>query len=282
MLASWIVAVKKPQPIPWPGEAEIVPIKIITHPRWTELRLTRPPRNVLDRPLLQALAAALDDLAPDEAPPLLLTAEGKHFSTGYSVGEIPEEIFHRDAEVRANAPFEQVMAKLVHYPAPVVVAVQGDAWGGAVELLACADLRLAADHVRLAVPSVRLGLVYSHTGLRRMLRGLGSPLTREMLFTGATVDAERARAAGFFGRVVPAGELDRATEEMLADIARGGPGALAGTKRVLNLLEEAEDLSAAALDEIAELRHASWSGAEFSAARDAFIAGKPSPFGKTD
>lgn len=253
-------------------------ISLIRHSRWTELRLADPPRNLLDRPLLQELIAALDELATDQAPPLLLAAEGKHFSTGYSVGEIPEEIFHRDPEVRATAPFEQVMAKLVAYPSPVVASVQGDAWGGAVELLCCTDLRVAADHVRLAVPSARLGLVYSHTGVRRMMRAFGDPLAREMLFTGEAVDAPRAAHAGFFARVVAAADLEATATELLTSLAKGAPRALRGTRRMLNLLAEHEILPEAALAEIAELRHASWSGGEFRAAREAFLSGAPSPF----
>ena len=73
--------------------------------------------------MLEAIAVALDELAAGAAPLLLLSSSGRHFSTGYAVGEIPEEIFHRDPGVRASHPFEQVMEKLVHYPAPVVAAV---------------------------------------------------------------------------------------------------------------------------------------------------------------
>ncbi len=255
------------------------PLVVTRRERWTELRLARPPRNVLDRPMLEALSAALDRLADGDAPLLLLCAEGKHFSTGYSIGEIPEEIFHRDPAVRASHPFEQVMARLVHYPSPVVAAVQGDAWGGAVELLTCTDLRVAATRVRLGVPPVRLGLVYSHTGLRRLLRGFGSPLVREMLLTGEAIGADRAAHAGFFCRVVPEADLAAAAAALLEQVARGGPQALRGTRRILTLLEEAEVLPDPVIDEIAELRHASWSSDEFRLARDAFIEGRPSPFG---
>jgi enoyl-CoA hydratase/carnithine racemase len=258
-------------------------LQISPLPHWTELTLNQPPRNVLDRDLLTALVAALDDLAGrDEPPLLLLRSEGKHFSTGYSIKDIPEEIFHRDPAVRATAPFEQVMERLVHYPSPVVARVQGDAYGGAVELLACCDLRVAARGVRLGVPPVRLGLVYSHTGLRRMIRGFGSPLVREMLLLGEAIGAERADAAGFWTRLVPAGELDDAVEGVLLAMAQGGPRALRGTRRILTLLEEAEILPDAVLDEIARLRHESWSGEEFLEARDAFLARSPSPFGPRD
>jgi enoyl-CoA hydratase/carnithine racemase len=149
-------------------------LEIETRSHWTELTLNQPPRNVLDGKMLTALVAALDKLKTD-APPLLLKSTGKHFSTGYPISDIPAEIFHHDAVVRAGTPFEQVMDRLTHYPAPVLAVVQGDAYGGAVEMLACTDLRIAAETVRVGVPPVRLGLVYSHTGLRRLLRGFGSP-----------------------------------------------------------------------------------------------------------
>lgn len=248
--------------------------------RWTAICLSQPPRNVLDRAMLVELVEVLDELASREEPPILvICSQGKHFSTGYSIHDIPEEIFHRDPAVRATAPFEQVMDRLTHYPSPVVARVQGDAYGGAVELLACCDLRVAARGVRLGVPPVRLGLVYSHTGLRRMIRGFGSPLVREMLLLGEAIEAERANREGFWTRLVEPGELDDALEKVLEALALGGPSALRGTRRVLTLLEEDEVLPDAVLDEIAALRHAAWSGEEFVKARDAFIGKRPSPFG---
>ena len=257
-----------------------MPLEIHSHSRWAELVLNRPPRNVLDREMLTALVSTLDDLVNGGSPLLLIKANGKHFSTGYSIKDIPEEIFHRDQGVRALAPFEQLMDRLTHYPAPIVAAVQGDAYGGAVELLACCDLRVAAQSVRLGVPPVRLGLVYSHTGLRRMIRGFGSPMVREMLMTGEAVEAERAFHRGFFNRLVPAKELEETAVQLMETMAKGGPGALRGTRRILNLLEEAEVLPDEALAEIAEVRHASWSGEEFVKARDAFISKRSSPFGE--
>ncbi|MDX2474354.1 MAG: enoyl-CoA hydratase-related protein, partial [Candidatus Krumholzibacteria bacterium] len=161
-----------------------------------------------------------------------------------------------------------------------LAVVQGDAYGGAVEMLACTDLRIAAETVRVGVPPVRLGLVYSHTGLRRLLRGFGSPLVREMLMLGEAITADRAYVAGFFNRLVPAENLLDSAREMMRSMTRGGPAALRGTRRILNLLEEREALSDAALDEIARLRHESRSGEEFARAREAFLNKEPSPFGE--
>ena len=110
--------------------------------------------------------APFDELDRNEKLALLINAYNAftlrlildHYPVG-SIKDIPAEIFHHDPAVRAGTPFEQLMDRLVHYPAPVLAVVQGDAYGGAVEMLACTDLRVAADGVRLGVPPVRLGLV---------------------------------------------------------------------------------------------------------------------------
>jgi enoyl-CoA hydratase/carnithine racemase len=256
-----------------------MPIEILDAGPWTEIILDRPPRNVLDVPLLSALRDALDDLQAAGAPLLLLRARGRHFSTGYDIADIPAEIFATEAAVRAAHPFEQVMARLVDYPSPIVAAVGGDAYGGAVELLACADLRIGVEGVRVGLPPVRLGLIYSHTGLRRLLRAFGPALAREMLLTGEPVEAARALAAGFFCRVVSGDELVAAADALMTSLSRGGPQALRGTRRVLNLLEETESLPPSALVEIAALRHAARQSEEFAGAQAAFLERRPSPFG---
>ncbi len=255
-----------------------LPLELEKHDHWTELILNDPPRNVLDRATLESLVEALTSLSTGEAPLLLIRSRGRHFSTGYSIKDIPEDIFHRDPAVRASHPFEMLMEGMIHYPAPIIAAVQGDAYGGAVEMLSCADIRVGVKGLRLGVPPVRLGLVYSHTGLRRMIRSFGSPLVREMLLIGEAITAERAAQAGFFNRLVDPEDLAETVKELLTTMTQGGPRALRGTKRILTLLEEAELLPSEVLEEISRLRHDSWSGMEFTRAREAFLNKSASPF----
>ena len=248
-----------------------MPLTLDLHDGYGVITLRRPPRNLLSGEMLRAILEALAELENKGAPLLLLRADGRHFSTGYPIDEIPEEIFHADPVLRAEAPFEKVMAGLMAYPSPIVSAIQGDAYGGAVELLSCTDLRVGVQGLRLGVPAVRLGLIYSHTGLRRLLRCFGSNLAREMLLTGEAISARRARRAGFLCRLVCERELDLTAELLLENLGRGAPLALKGTRRVLNAIEEAEPLPAELQVSIAALRHESWSSEDFREAQDAFI-----------
>lgn len=246
-------------------------LKLERHEDHAVLSLAAPPSNLLDGDMLSAMESALNVLAATEVPPLLLRAEGRHFSTGYPVDAIPEAIFHADPARRAEAPFERVMITLASYPAPVLAAVQGDAYGGAVELLCCADLRVGVHDIRFAVPAARLGLIYSPSGIRRFQAAFGASLTREMLLTGEPVSARRAFRGGFLNRLVSPDCLDDACAMLLGSLVKGGPLALRGMRRTLKLIEEAEPLGPEALAEIADLRHAAWCSDDFKEAQQAFL-----------
>lgn len=252
-----------------------MPLRLERRPGQALLTLAAPPRNLLDAALLDALLDALAALAADGAPPILLTADGKHFSTGYPIDAIPEAIFHADPAVRATSPFERAMAALWDYPAPIVAAIQGEAWGGAVELLCCADLRVAVPSARFAVPALRLGLIYSPSGIRRLQGAFGAPLARELLLTGEPISARRALRAGFLCRLAAPAQLDAAADALMASLLAAAPGALRGTRRSLRLLEAAEPLAPALLAEIAAWRHAAWQSEDFREAQQAFLEKRP-------
>ena len=225
---------------------------------------------MLRREMLEDILAALEDLRAAGSPTLLLASTGKHFSTGYPIDAIPEDIFHADEKIRERDPFQRVMNELSRYESPIVAAVQGDTYGGAIELLSCADIRIGVEGSRFALPSVRLGLVYSHSGMRRLASRLGAPLTREMLLTGGAISARRAYETGFLSRLVPPEQLEDETHEVLVQLGKGTDLALRGTRRLLNLLDESESLPPQILDEIATIRHESFCSEESRSTREDF------------
>jgi enoyl-CoA hydratase/carnithine racemase len=218
-------------------------------PHVARLTLANPAkRNALDHDILGALAAILPEL---EARCLLLTGEGKAFSAGYDLGAL-----RRGADAD---PFAAAIAALDDYPFPVVAALNGHAIGGGLELALSCDLRICSAAARLAMPPARLGLVYSHTGLRKFLDAVGAPRTRELFFSARTLEAREALAWGLVGEVLPPERVAARGVAVAAEIAANAPLALRGTKRIIRLLLEGADAAADA----AALRAASLRSEDF-------------------
>ncbi len=211
-------------------------------------------RNALDHDVLDALAAVLPGL---EARCLILAGAGRVFSAGYDIGALPRERFAEEAAALIAHPFHAAVAALDAVPFPVVAAVSGHALGGGLELALSCDLRVCSTEARLGMPPARLGLVYSHTGLRKFIDAIGAPRTRELFFTARNVSAQEALAWGLVGELVaPAGVAARAVE-VAAGIAANAPLSLRGNKRVIGALLAAEgDVDAATEAELVALREA--------------------------
>ncbi len=132
----------------------------------------------------------------------MLTGEGDVFSAGYDIGDLSPEHLAEEAAELLTHPFEAALAALDAVPVPVVAALSGHAFGGGLELALACDLRVCATNARLGMPPARLGVVYSHTGLRRFVDAIGSARTRELFLTARPVDAQQALAWGLVNEVV--------------------------------------------------------------------------------
>jgi enoyl-CoA hydratase/carnithine racemase len=218
-------------------------------------------RNALDGAILDSLAGALAGLK--DARCVLLTAAGTVFSAGYDIGDLaPERLAEEAAELVAH-PFQAALEALDAVAVPVVAALNGHAIGGGLELALACDLRVAASGARLGMPPGRLGLVYSHTGLRRFLDAIGAARTRELFLTARLIDAETALAWGLVNEVVDGGALAGRGVALARDVAALSPLAQQGNKRVLRALLDAP-LDAAVLAEIDALREAAFASEDFA------------------
>jgi enoyl-CoA hydratase/carnithine racemase len=218
-------------------------------------------RNALDHDILDALADVLPKL---EARCLLLTAEGKVFSAGYDIGALPQDDFARAAEAIVAHPFTAAIEALDAFPFPVLAAICGHAIGGGLELALSCDLRVCSADARLGMPPARLGLIYSHTGLRKFLDAIGAPRTRELFFTARNVGAQEALSWGLVGEVLPAAEVAARGVELAAEIAANAPLSLVGNKRVIReLLEARGALDPTVEEELVALRDACFGSEDF-------------------
>lgn len=234
------------------------------------LRISNPARSgALDHELLDALAEAAESL---DARCLVIAGEGAVFSAGYDLGDFEdEETFAASAERLVAHPFHAALDALDRYRYPVIAQINGHAIGGGLELTLACDIRIAARGAKLGMPPAKIGLIYSHTGLRRFLETCGPAHTAELFYVGGNVDADRGAQIGLVNRVVEPDALDEAVRALAATIASNAPLSLAGSKRMLRELRaRATELPPELERELVELRESCFSTEDFREGISAF------------
>jgi enoyl-CoA hydratase/carnithine racemase len=209
------------------------------------VRISNPERrNALDHEILDALAETLPRLDRGiETRCVLVTGAPPVFSAGYDLTSIPADTFERDAEALVAHPFHAAMEKLAAHPWPTVAAINGHCLGGGLELAVTCDLRICATGARLGMPPAKLGLVYSHVGLRKFLDTVGLTRTKELFLTGRNYTAEQAERIGLVHEVVDDAAFEEAAVELAASIAANAPLSMRGNKRVIEVLNRNPVLS---------------------------------------
>jgi enoyl-CoA hydratase/carnithine racemase len=255
-------------------------------------------RNALDHPMLDAIASTLAELAlgsvgarpvkPREgsaagiaaaersARCVVITGAHGMFSAGYDIGEIPDEEFEQRAERLVAHPFTEAIEALEAFPYPTLAVLPGHTIGGGLELALACDLRLAQADIKLGMPPAKLGLVYSHTGIRRFIDTIGAARTRELFLLGDYIDAATALAWGLVNRVAPARSLGELGLELAVELAGNAPLAQRGNKRVIAAVLSAEaELAEEVEDELIELRRASFASRDMREGMRAFADKRP-------
>jgi enoyl-CoA hydratase/carnithine racemase len=240
-------------------------------------------RNALDHPILDAIAATLSELSSDAATTdgvpgrcVIVTGSDGMFSAGYEIGEIASGRFQEEAERLVAHPFTAAIEALEAFPYPTLAALPGHTIGGGLELALACDLRIAALDIKLGMPPAKLGLVYSHTGLRRFIDTIGAARTRELFLLGSYIDAKVALDWGLVNRVTSATELEDAALGLAGDLSANAPLSQVGNKRVIAALLGAEG----ALDrdveaQLIELRRASFASHDLREGMSAFAEKRP-------
>jgi enoyl-CoA hydratase/carnithine racemase len=198
-------------------------------------------RNALDHAILDGIAEAVRAAdADDGVRALILTGAGGMFSSGYDIGDIPADVFAAEAEKLVAHPFATAIEALDATDVPTIAALPGHTIGGGLELALACDLRVARDGIQLGMPPAKLGLVYSHTGLRRFLHAIGEPRTRQLFLLGRNISAREAREWGLVHEIAGAEDLESFALDWAAELTANAPLSVRGNKRVLRALLAAE------------------------------------------
>jgi enoyl-CoA hydratase/carnithine racemase len=190
--------------------------------------LNRPERrNPLGLEMMEALIDALTTL-PSETAAVVVAGAGPAFSAGHDLAEVLggdeselEKIFARCTEL---------METISRIPQPVIARVHGVATAAGCQLVAAADLAVAAESARFATPGEKIGLFCS-TPMVPISRAVGRKRAMEILLTGQMIDASTALDWGLVNRVVPDEQLDGAVAELVESIIAFSPAVIALGKR---------------------------------------------------
>lgn len=239
------------------------------------LRFNRPERrNALSPQMLMLVHEALEAWArEDEIRTVVITGAGdRAFSSGYDILAIPTDVSPETAQrLREHNPLELSLGSVKQFPYPTIAMVNGQCFGGALNLALCCDLRIGADDIAVGMPAARLGVVYPCDGIAQFAQVLGMARAREVFFTGRTYRGAEVQAMGLVDRLVPRAELEATTFALAEEIAANAPLALRGIKRTLNLIEAGTRLSSEARREADALMAAALQSEDIKEAQLAFI-----------
>jgi crotonobetainyl-CoA hydratase len=196
-----------------------------------EVTIDRPKANAIDgatsRRLGEVFAGFRDD--PDLRVAIVTGGGEKFFSAGWDLKAVAEAGSHdMDFGVGGFGGLQE----LPGLNKPVIAAVNGMAVGGGFEIALSADLILAADHARFALPEINAGTIADAATIK-LPRRIPYHLALDLLLTGRWMDAAEAQRVGIVRDVVPAAELMPAARALAALLAEGPPLVFAAIKETL-------------------------------------------------
>lgn len=155
------------------------------------LRLARPRANIVDAAMIAALdGALLAYRTNNKLRAVLLDAEGPNFSFGASVEEhLPAQCAQMLASLHA------LIVAMIEFPVPILVAVRGQCLGGGLEVALAGSLIFASPDAQFGQPEMKLGVFAPAASVLLPYR-VNRPMAEDLLFSGRSIGAEEARAAG--------------------------------------------------------------------------------------
>ncbi len=216
------------------------------------LTLNRPElHNALDERVIAELTGRVQAAGDDPSVRVVvMAAAGASFSAGADLNYMRRMADFSDAENRADAgQFAKLLDAVHSSPKPTIARVQGAAVGGGVGLVAACDIAIASAEAFFRLTEVRLGLVAALIS-PYLVEAMGPRTARRYMLTSERIDALEAMTCGLVHDVVAANELDATVLRFAARLSRGGPQALAESKKLV------ADISGSPIDETVRTRTA--------------------------
>lgn len=191
-------------------------------------------RNAIGFATADELDAALDDVLDSDAEVVVLRGGGdRAFVSGGDLKELSAVRTHEDAVGMATR-VRRLLDRVAALPLPVLAALNGHALGGGAEVAIAADVRIAADDVRLGFNQVSLGIMPAWGGAERLAQVIGRGRALLAIATGEVYDAPTAQQLGIVDIVVPRTEFDATWRKLAQRMASSAAGTTRAIKSVID------------------------------------------------
>jgi len=200
------------------------------HDGWSVLTLNRPDKlNSLTVGMFRELRSHVADLRKDDAIAcVVIRGAGKCFSAGHDLGDIAE-----GEEVPSRGWHSETLRLLEKLPKPVIAAVHGHCYTGALEVALAADFIVAADSARFGDTHAKWALTPVWGMSQRLPRRVGIATAKRLMFTADMIGAEEAVRIGLAEYSVPLEQFEDEIAKLAQKIVSNSGFSHAANKRLL-------------------------------------------------
>ena len=203
-------------------------VKLRVEGEVAHITLDRPEHNLLNERMLAELAAGINTLGDrSEIKLVILDSAVKTFCGGIELGEYTQRRVFQLLDA-----FHGAFAAMLDTSKPLLVVVNGPAFGGGAELAALGDLVIATPKARFAQPEIKLG-VFPPLAAAILPYLIGPKHALELVLTGETMSAERARELGLVNWLVPETELQTKVADVIAKVTAQSAPVLTMAKKAI-------------------------------------------------
>jgi methylglutaconyl-CoA hydratase len=207
----------------------------VTQKKYTiEIILNRPTvRNALNKKLMIELTKALKKADNDKSVRVIcLQGAGEIFSAGGDLTWMQHAAhLTRQKNINNAKPFSALLEALAHLRRPSIAIVQGGAYGGALGLLACCDIVVAATNAKFAFTETRVGLVPAIIS-PYIIQAIGERQARRYFLTAETFSAHEAQSMSLVHHVVVNKNIEKTKAHVINQLLQNGPQALTTVKKL--------------------------------------------------
>jgi len=192
------------------------------------LTLDRPEHNLLNERMLSELAVGINSFGDrNNIKLIILDSAAKAFCGGIEIGEYTQRRIFQLLDA-----FHGAFSAMLDTSKPLLVVVNGPAFGGGAELAALGDLVIATPKAKFAQPEIKLG-VFPPLAAAVLPYLLGPKQALELVLTGETMSAERARELGLVNWLVPEDGLQKKIDEVTAKVTAQSAPVLTMAKKAI-------------------------------------------------